>query len=438
MTEERISMDSRKPEPGVDPAASPLPGKRVLVLSGDRRERERLAAFLAGWGISAQVAANSVEALTRIGDAAERNRGMDLVLFSARGHRVTGEQFAAVLRSDSRLRALPLLHLGEPMGPAHEAGLRKAGFVEVIPTPLDKTLLFAGLHRVWARDSVDPGVAQLIDRYRASGPSLPPLGILLVEPDKAQRALVARALAPGGHHIFEVDHGEQALEALNSHSFDLVLIALDLPGIGGAETVRLFHFSRPREDWPPFVGMADHAEASEVRGWQQADMAAFLTRPVESKTLLCTMAQALRLGGPETTGGSEANGADRAESGLPVVDEQVLRRLDRLGSDPGFLARLLDEFLREVGTLVRDTRASCGSARFYSDLLQLGHTLKDSAGNLGALRLYHLGLAASYLAEPEVEPEGTHLLDQIEEAFACTRDLFVRYLDRRGFSLRSI
>jgi two-component system sensor histidine kinase RpfC len=349
---------------------------------------------------------------------------------------VQGGQFAALVRSDPRLRDLPLIHLAQPAGPAQEAALHKAGFNGILPTPLDKTLLFDALHRAVGSDDSGPGVIRLVDRYLALGPPTPPLDILLAEPSEDQRRVVRTALGRGGHHLFEVENGEQALEALSSHAFDLVLIALDLPGIGGTETVRLFHFSRAREDWPPFVALASQPDALNVKTCRRADMAAIVHKPIQPQALVQTLAQVVRSAG--TMDDEQPREMTDIEGGprtaLPLVDERALADLERLGTGPAFVSGLVREFVAEVGGLLQQTRESRDSEHFYAQFLQLGHALKDSAGNLGALRLYQLGLTASHLPEPVFERDGGKLLSRIEQAFAETRSFLSAYLERRGLS----
>jgi two-component system sensor histidine kinase RpfC len=429
-------MDSRRPEPGTFTNSGALTGKRTLILSGDARERDRLERILTDWGMRTWTTASPLKALALISDAAAPEPGFDLVLFSPRGHRVLGEQFASLIRSEAQLQSLALVHVGRPAGPAHEAALRKAGFAGLVATPLDKTLLFDALHRACGAGPTGPGVIRLLDRYAALGPSMPPLNILLAEPAEDQRRAVRSTLARGGHRVFEVDNGEQALEALSGHAFDLVLIALDLPGIGGAETVRLFHFSRAREDWPPFIALANRPGTLDVRSCQRAEVAAILHKPVQPQALLQTLTQVMRGGDPMGEPGSGDGAAGPgSRTTLPLVDESALAELERLGSGPDFLSGLMREFVAEIGDLLQRTRESRATEHCYPHFLQLGHALKDSAGNLGALRLYQLGLTASHLPERVFEREGEQLLSRIEEAFGETRAFFRRYLERSGLSL---
>lgn len=57
--------------------------------------------------------------------------------------------------------------------------------------------------------------------------------ILLADDDAALRTLVQRALAGDGHEVVAVEDGLDAVSALSSRTFDLVVSDLDMPGLDG-------------------------------------------------------------------------------------------------------------------------------------------------------------------------------------------------------------
>lgn len=57
--------------------------------------------------------------------------------------------------------------------------------------------------------------------------------ILLADDDAALRALVQRTLTGDGYEVVAVEDGLDALAALSSRSFDLVVSDLDMPGLDG-------------------------------------------------------------------------------------------------------------------------------------------------------------------------------------------------------------
>jgi two-component system sensor histidine kinase RpfC len=409
-----------------------LASKRALVVDGDHRERQRLVEFLEGWGIAVEVTANPLQGLALLWEATQTGQPIDLVLFGPHGHRIPAEQFASLVRCEKRLTALPMFHLGQGAGAMQTAVLRRAGFSESIPAPLDKTLLFDALHRALGDGTTTAGVVRLMDRHATLGPSTPRLDILLADASPDQRRILHTALARGGHQIFEVDSGEQTIEAMAKHRFDLVIISLDLPDLGTAYTLRLFRFAGTREDWPAFIGLAQQASMTQIRDFASFGVTVVLPRPTQPQALLAAVADLIRghRDQPDDTQGLVAN-ALRTSGEVACLDERALQAVGRLGADPGFLADMFEGFLREVQFMLDSVRQSLGTDQGYPRLIYFGHTLQDNAGSLGALQLYQLGLIAAQFPESLFEREGEALLDRIEAACQSTRSAFWQYLHGR-------
>jgi len=61
--------------------------------------------------------------------------------------------------------------------------------------------------------------------------------ILVVDDDDAVRSALQEMLEDDGYHVMAVGSGEAALERIADHEFDLALIDLKMPGIGGIEVL---------------------------------------------------------------------------------------------------------------------------------------------------------------------------------------------------------
>ena len=428
-------MASPKPSPqSTDPSRS-LAGKRVLVIDGDRKESGRLLEFLAGWGISVQATTNPLHGLALLWSALEAKQPFHLTLFGPQNQGVPGEQFAALVGSEPRLAKMPMLHIGDNAGSVRKAALRRVGFFDTVSVPIDKTLLFDTLHRACGNLVTGTGVVRLADRHAALGPLTPRLDILLAEPNPAQRRIVRSTLARGGHQIFEVDSGEQTIEALTKHSFDLVILTMDLPGISTAEALKLLPFLMTRDAWPACIGLAREPSASQLREYASVGITAIIPSPVQPQALLEAIADVIRGTGEETGAApSLPAAATWAPAEVPCLDETALQDVERLSSDPNFLYDLIQEFLGDISAFLEGVRETRGTDHCHRRLREFGHILQDNAGSLGALQLYQLGLIASEYPEELFERDGEQLLSRIEAAYQRTRGAFWQYLQQRSLS----
>jgi two-component system, NtrC family, nitrogen regulation response regulator GlnG len=83
--------------------------------------------------------------------------------------------------------------------------------------------------------------------------------ILIVDDDRAIRALVETFLERGGYTTLSADSGEVALQVMEHHHSDIVLLLTDvtMPGIDGLELARRVHRSNPKL---PVLVMSAHSD----------------------------------------------------------------------------------------------------------------------------------------------------------------------------------
>jgi two-component system KDP operon response regulator KdpE len=65
-----------------------------------------------------------------------------------------------------------------------------------------------------------------------------PARILVVDDEPQIRRVLRTTLAAQGYEVEDARNGEDALVAIRKHRFDLVLLDMNMPGIGGLETCR--------------------------------------------------------------------------------------------------------------------------------------------------------------------------------------------------------
>src|SRR3989442_7909955 len=65
-----------------------------------------------------------------------------------------------------------------------------------------------------------------------------PMNVLVVDDDDGFRVVMQRRLTASRHQVECVPNGEAALERLAARAFDVVLLDLRMPGLGGLETLK--------------------------------------------------------------------------------------------------------------------------------------------------------------------------------------------------------
>ena len=114
----------------------------------------------------------------------------------------------------------------------------------------------------------------------------PGAAILVVDDEESLRRLIERGLTRQGYRISEAGNGLEALEAVRGQSFDLVILDIVMPLMGGREVLAIL-----RQEFPELpVLMISGYDPSNV----PLQGAAFLAKPFGINVLMDTVAQLLK------------------------------------------------------------------------------------------------------------------------------------------------
>ncbi len=114
--------------------------------------------------------------------------------------------------------------------------------------------------------------------------------ILVVDDDPQIRRVMRMRLASLGYEIADARSGEQALETFRKYLPDLVLLDLNMPGIGGLETCRQI---REGSEVPVIILTVSNTEDEKVEALD-AGADDYVTKPFGMKELLARVRAALR------------------------------------------------------------------------------------------------------------------------------------------------
>jgi DNA-binding response OmpR family regulator len=170
--------------------------------------------------------------------------------------------------------------------------------------------------------------------------------VLVVEGDPDLRLLLRTVLTDAGFEVVETESGPSALEALDRHPVDLVLLDFGLPGLDGHEVLRQL---RVVSDVPVIV-LSERTDALE----SGADD--YVSKPVSTPEMLARVRAVLRRVPPPAAATSLSWGPlriDQLARGVEVAGRPVQLTpieyglLLHLATHPG-VAVSREQFLREV------------------------------------------------------------------------------------------
>ncbi|NRB37131.1 MAG: response regulator [Pseudomonadales bacterium] len=203
--------------------------------------------------------------------------------------------------------------------------------------------------------------------------------ILLAEDDEINQQIVSELLQQAGLNIDIVANGKAAVNAVQKQSYDLVLMDIEMPIMGGVEavqTIRALNSSKHKA--MPIIAMTGHALLDDKQKFLAAGMNDYITKPLEPALLWKTLQHWLpNSEEPILT----ADKTDSDQLPLTISGIDTKNGLLRCGGNNAVYLKLLQQFAR------RYQNGIAFDGHDASTLASLFHTIKGSAANLGLMEI---------------------------------------------------
>ncbi len=419
-----FAVDLQKQPAALSPApGGGIAGSRVLVVSADAAIAATLRDYLATWGIAPAVVDTAAGAFAPLVSAANDRTPFHAAIVVERGLDMDCVELADALKSVHLIQPVQLILAAEGERAADIETLAKHGYGTAVRLPLDKTMLFNALHFVQPDETGDRGVASLASRYRQKREGRQKVRVLVAEDNVINQKVIGRILERAGHSVQIVENGEKALDCLERHAFDVVLMDLQMPVMGGIEAAKIFRLAHPRGPRVPIVALTADATAEAAKACAEAGMDACLTKPVDTRKLLETIGTIVPAANrsadgapaPQATGAAGAAPPSRGDS-RPPLDPATIAELKALGGASDFFERLVGIFLESGVQKIRDLERAAES-RSYGRFRDIAHAMKGSAGQVGAIPLMEICHEFSRIGPVDHDGEAAALLARLKEEF---------------------
>lgn len=245
-----------------------------------------------------------------------------------------------------------------------------------------------GFYRSFANDQ------QVVERVPVASAN-----VLVAEDHKMNVILVQKLLKNiGCENVFIAENGKAAIEAYLGHEdvFDLILMDCHMPELNGYDATRALREHEGKENVSriPIVAMTADAMVGTEEKCFAAGMDAYISKPIDSKNFRNIMKHYLVL--EEEDGEEEFYQTDTAEDEETFYDLSLLEGYAD-GEDEQ-LDHLLETFFERSDQDLEVLREHCVDGE-CEPWVEAAHSLKGSAGFIGADKLKKLSEQAQFMAD---------------------------------------
>jgi len=416
--------------------SSEIRGLRVLIVDDNLTNRRILEGFLQRMKMVATSVTSGEEALAELDRAHGAGKPFDMAILDVLMPGMDGFQLAERIRADDRFDDLVLITLTSAGRPGDGALCEQLHIGSYLLKPITPTELRDAILLTVAREDEAPSEANVVTRHslREAWQSL---RVLLVEDNRVNQRLAVAILERLGHHVQVASNGREAVEAVEASAFDLVLMDIQMPEMGGIEATGMIREREAVEGGHvPIVAMTAHAMTGDRERFLGAGMDEYISKPI-SQERLREVVRSLGEPASSTTGSTEdasatAKAAATASSAPPTETEMTAadgqppafdraELLERVESDTDLLSTLIGVFKADRPNLMSAIEEAIAAGDSEA-LSAAAHTIKGALSVFGAEparalaeRLEHTSRAGQVEGAPD-------LYARLGEAIEVTED----------------
>ncbi len=276
-----------------DDTAVPLPGRRVLIVDDNHTNRRVLEEMSIGWGMRPVAVDGGPAALASVEDAWVAGEPYEVVLLDVRMPQMDGFAVAEAMRPNPHMAGATIVMLTSDDRAQEQARCETLGLSAYMVKPITKRDLLRSLQRALRRRDATTVPLPPAAREHAGAVSRA-LRVLVAEDNEVNVRLAVALLTKLGHAATVVGDGQAAVEAHGRETFDLILMDVQMPVLGGLDATRLIREAEaaaPTRRHVPIVALTARAMKGDREECLAAGMDDYVTKPVRLSDLAAAFAR---------------------------------------------------------------------------------------------------------------------------------------------------
>jgi PAS domain S-box-containing protein len=294
-----------------------LGGCRALIVDDNATNRRIASGLLALWDMKAAVAENTADAEALLDRARVAGEPFQVMLLDVQMPDEDGLSFAGRLLREPRFDGLPIIMLTSAGVRGDVERCRDMGVAGYLVKPVGQTDLREALVSVLGGSREAPRDVVTTHSLRENRRTL---RILVADDQPVNCKVAVRMLEKQGHTVHAVPDGREALAAVTTMPFDLVLMDVQMPEMNGLEaTAAIRALERERGGHIPIIALTAHAMKGDMERCLEAGMDAYVSKPISPSKLFEAIDLLTGSAGvpPAASGARETRRRDASPSSRP-------------------------------------------------------------------------------------------------------------------------
>ncbi len=269
-------------------------------------------------------------------------------------------------------------------------------------------------------------VVPIRDHYEYGGVGKRGVNILVADDNGTNRKVLVKILQRAGHSVEAVNSGEKALDRLETSHYDLMILDMHMPDMGGLEIIKI-HRATHLNDRTPVMILTANAMIEAQRECEAAGVESYMTKPFDPQVLLHNV---------NLLTGSLVKVADMPvvasrpqlfeAAGEQFINLNKLYQLLLLGEGrEDFLNIVINGFIKETELQLVAMNSAMIKHEFQS-FKDISHAIRGGAGNVGAETLENICRSIMLQNPASLQSTADELMQKVHLCFNTTKTLLVQ------------
>jgi signal transduction histidine kinase/DNA-binding response OmpR family regulator len=262
---------------------------RALIVDDNFTNRRILQEALLGWNLKPTHCESGRVALRCLEQAHADGRPFRLVLLDSQMPEMEGFSVAEWIQHQPHLAGTAIIMLTSAGLRGDAARCRELGIQAYLPKPVRRAELLQSIRMVLGTQGSDCRNRPLLTTHALREHRMR-LRILLAEDNRVNQTLAVRILQKRGHTIEVVENGLQAIDAIGKRPFDLILMDMQMPELGGIEaTMAIREREKSTNKRIPIIALTANAMVGDQERCLSAGMDAYVSKPIQVTELFAAI-----------------------------------------------------------------------------------------------------------------------------------------------------
>jgi signal transduction histidine kinase/CheY-like chemotaxis protein/HPt (histidine-containing phosphotransfer) domain-containing protein len=318
-------------------------GMSVLVVDDNATNRQILKQLLQGWRMLPTLASSGREALKILATAHASGSSFPLILTDVDMPEMDGFAFVEAVRKTPALEGTTVLMLSSVRHTEEVRRCRELDITVYLTKPVRRSLLWQAISSALGEAPVNWNGHRKSSSVSASQ-ARRPLRVLLAEDHPVNQKLTRTFLEREGHSVHVVANGLQAVHAAERECFDVILMDVQMPEMGGFEATRAIRASSVAGTSSiPIIALTARAMKGDREACLEAGMNGYLSKPVRAEDLSAALEALSRHDGAPLTARTHA--VVKSAVIDAAVDEAAVVKM--VGGDRALLREMVALFIED-------------------------------------------------------------------------------------------